>query len=241
MKITSKNIFTFSNELFGLLSSAPSLKGNRSDIAVIKETYLNDEWLNKQKFSTGEVSFGNGTFITKDYGKAFKVVLDAYTKCINGNVATIKTFEATLKPFADYVTRNPEGSNPQLVEKAKKLRPPRLIPTPEGKHKSVPKPDKAGVKALAQAYIDSLSDRTNFISVETTMDAMVSDWYGAQSKHRSKSKNDSDADLIARGVSGAIEMLGANTDNLEIQSNQGFDTAKDYLRENIMKIFKATI
>lgn len=44
-----------------------------------------------------------------------------------------------------------------------------------------------------------------------------------------------------RSIAGAIESIGDDIDNIKIQSNQGFSTAKEYLRENIMKIFKATL
>lgn len=246
MKLTSKNLFqmprpTVSNEVFGLFSKLPKLAGEKSDIKVLQGTLLDDNWLSQQKLSTGSVSFSKGTFISKDYASSFKDMLGAYTKCITTNLASIKTFAGSLKPFEQFINSNPKGTSPELLAKAKALKAPKLLDTPVGKTVEVPKPDKAGLKALAQVYVAILSDRTNMESVEATIDALTTDWYGANSTYRRKTEHDSHGDLIARAVAGAIEMIGNDVEVIEYQSNEGIDRAKKSLLEDIIKVFKATL
>lgn len=246
MKLTSSNLFKFnnptvSNELFGMGSKAPALKGDRSDVATIKETFLNDAWLDKQKFKTGAVSYSNGTFILPNYGDSFKAMLGAYQKCIYANVATVEKFEQQLKPFVQFITSDPKGKNPQLVAAAQKLKVGELLPTPVPPTKSVDRPDKAGVKALANAYLQALADRTNFISVEGTIEGLTDEWYGANSPMRRKTDHDSDGDLIARAVAGKVEQLIDADLYLEYQSNSGVSRAKEFLLKDIIKLLKATV
>lgn len=239
MKITSKNIFTFGNELFGLGSNAPKLTGSKEDIKLINETYLNDDWLNEQKLSTGNVNYGNSTYILPEYNKSFAQMKALYEKCIFGNIKLVEGLEQSIKPFEQLLTSG--NITPDAVNKAKALKGPKLKSTPVPTTEQVPKPDKAGLKALAKVYVETLNDRTNFESVESHLEGLTQNWYGVNSKYRKGTTHDSNGDLLVRAVSGVIENVDTSDTHVEYQSNAGFARVKKHLLEDIIKLFKATL
>lgn len=228
-------------EVFGMFSKLPTLSGKKEDIAVVRETLLNDEWLNSKSLSTGTVSYGNSTFILKDYGKSFTALKGAYEKCVNGNLQKIKEFQNQLGPFEKFIEVDPNRDDPKLIDSAKALKAPKLAATPLPTTEEVPKPDKAGLKALAQVYVDILSDRTNLASVESALELLQEDWYGVKSKYRSKTRHDTDGDLIVRTVAGKIGNMWGGDTYIEYQSKEGYDRAKGHLITDLIKLFKATL
>ncbi|AEH03630.1 hypothetical protein AVT69_gp205 [Pseudomonas phage PhiPA3] len=225
---------TFSNELFGLFSAAPKLTGTKEDIKILKDTYLNDEWLKKRQPKKGKVSFKYGTYITDNIGSTLQNLIAGFNKSIQGNIATLKKFDASTAPLKKIVQAKQD--NPNAVEEAEGLEL-KLHGLPARPTQELSTLSRDGLKSAARVYVDVLNDRTNLLSTNKYVEELQQTWH----KLRHSVEHDTDADLICRAVIAVIKGAIDSDTELDMQSNEGFDTIKKNLLRDLSKLMSSSI
>jgi hypothetical protein len=184
-------------------------------IQALKDTYLNKDWLEKQKLASGEVTLSKSpSFVNVgDVDKSWANLVKGFTATQQENRKRLLEFDQQLKPYKD----NYKSSLKDSIESTRLLKAVTRLKVPEFAELEYPRDsaglvapalNAAGIRRVAETVISILKQKTDYEDkVGPVLDQLISDWVGVNATYRKEAEHDSDADLIAREIAGWVEEL----------------------------------
>lgn len=240
-KINSKNLFSLSvsKEFFGGFSSKPKLKVNKETISILQDTFLNSNWLDKQKLVTGTIKLSEsdyGTFVVDDPVRNFDTMRQTYMAYCNEQIAKLTAFEKQIAPLKSFAASNPKATNNKLVSQAEQVQLKKagsfIWPN---KNVSVETLDANGLKHAAQLAIKILRDNTVFPNFHSRMNKLYTEW----DAYADRAEHESDVYMVAQAVKGQLESFVEDVDSEEL--DEGWSLNKANFLRNLFELMNKSI
>lgn len=220
-----KGLEVTSEGLLDIFKSKPKVTPDEAGIKLIKTTYLNDEWLDEQKFNTGNFKYGWKHLLKKDLNSALSDVTNLYTNSVKENEKILKDFNSRMEPIKKYVLSNPEDFSKEMEKKINEL-PPTTLVNPEDKitEQELPLANRENIKDAANVLIKAIQLKgIDARIIFKALDQISIDWYDANSLRR----NVKNKDL-------AISLIGIERDKLPDMGGKVWD----YMDKDGFELFK---
>lgn len=173
-----------SNEMFGgLFRTKPKITPDEAGVRLLKQTYLNDAWLDKQKFRTGEFKYKYSHLIKPNPDASIDECIRIFNKAFDENLKILKNREKELEPIKKLILSNPDLDPDVLENKLKNIKPVKMInPLDEVKVVSVPLANRENIKQFAEVLVKAISlEVKKSDEAYKLLEANATDWYGRDS------------------------------------------------------------